>query len=281
MNSGADQVFRALGEAALRRVEDYLVGFVLLTPDGEPEDASLGGSGTLIRIDELEGILTAHHVVASLQKHQTLGLVLPSTRPERHGPVFETQHCNFYSIPPEGEPIRGPDLAVLVPPPQILGWLRAKKSFYNLSLRRTQMMECPLPPTYGFWGLVGMSAEWTIDGPTALGSRRTKIFKGGLGSGRVRSENEGGGFDYFIFEALRNELYEGPQSFGGFSGGGVWQLIIRAQGSGFDIVDSLLRGVAYFQLDTTSELGPITEITCHGTRSLYSALIDRVRLQGG
>jgi hypothetical protein len=60
-------------------------------------------------------------------------------------------------------------------------------------------------------------------------------------------ECDEGNFDYLFFEALYNELYEGPDSYGGFSGGALWQLLVRPDGSTFEIADTLLSGVAFYQ----------------------------------
>jgi hypothetical protein len=71
---------RGLLQSEVPRLSDYSIGFVrLITVSGTP-DADLGGSGTLVTIDKVHGILTASHVITSLQKREYVGLVLPEIR---------------------------------------------------------------------------------------------------------------------------------------------------------------------------------------------------------
>jgi hypothetical protein len=100
-----------------------------------------------------------------------------------------------------------------------------------------------------------------------------------VGAGVVTREFEVGGFDYLVFEALYNELYEGPDNFEGFSGGSLWQVLVKHDGT-WKITDSLLSAVAFFQSKKKSNKERlIREIICHGSRSIYKDLIDRVRSQ--
>ena len=86
-------------------------------------------------------------------------------------------------------------------------------------------------------------------------------------------------FDYLFLEALYNELYEGPGSYGGFSGGGLWQLLLTASGNKLEVNDRLLSGVAFYQSEKKcDDAGRVArEIKCHGRKSIYEAMIDRVR----
>jgi len=88
-------------------------------------------------------------------------------------------------------------------------------------------------------------------------------------------------FDYLFLEALYNELYEGPDDYGGFSGGSLWQLIVKPNGSSFRIAEILLSGVAFYQSEKKDDgSGQITRhVKCHGRRSLYKALIEKVRAE--
>lgn len=120
--------------------------------------------------------------------------------------------------------------------------------------------------------------QGTSEGDPERGFTRVKIFKGGFGEGKVTSEFEEGEFDYLTFEALYNELYEGPQRFGGFSGGGLWQLLGKDEGGKFRITQRLLTGVAFYESDLKREGNKVTrDITCHGRRSIYKILPDHLR----
>jgi hypothetical protein len=194
--------------------------------------------------------------------------------------MFKIEESAYVSLPNRGDPSGGPDLGLLIPPPQILDTLRARKSFYNLSKRCELALAKKPPIDHGMWVLSGSADEWVTDGGPERGYARVKVFRGGLGAGVVTKEYEIGQFDYLVFEALYNELYEGPDSFEGFSGGSLWQILVEHDGAAWRIRDNRLSGVAFFQSGKkNNEEGLIREIICHGSRSIYRDLVDRVRIR--
>lgn len=273
--------FRALLESAVLTLNDYSIGFVLPKTGRDVLDAELGGSGTLVSIDEVHGILTARHVIEHLRKSDQIGLVLPSPGTNPYNNVFRTDECSDLSFCCQGWPADGPDLGILIPSPPVLSSLRAKKSFYNLSKRQERMLHKPERLEHGFWVLSGFAGEWTGDGSPQGGFQRVKFFKGMYGEGKVTEEYNRDDFDYLVFEALYNELYESPNSYGGYSGGALWHFLVKPDGDKLQVADRLLSGVAFYQSEKkTDGSGHVTrEITCHGRRSVYQALIDKVRAQ--
>jgi hypothetical protein len=276
-----DATYRKLVKLALSTLSHYFVGFALPTTKDKQLDAHLGGSGTLVSIGNIQGILTAEHVINLLKEKQVVGLILPShAERDLHRPIFNMEESAYFVLPDRGEPSKGPDLGLLIPPPQILETLRARKSFYNLSKRRDSALTRRSPLDHGVWVLSGIANEWVADGAPERGYSRVKVFRGGLGAGIVTKEHEIGRYDYLVFEALYNEFYEGPDSFEGFSGGSLWQILLEHDGATWKITNSLLSGVAFFQsTKKNSEEGTIREIICQGSRSIYRNLIDRVHGQ--
>src|SRR5215467_13768282 len=256
---------RGLLESAVSRLSDYSVGFVLPTATNGLLDASLGGSGTLVMIDEVQGILTACHVVKLLRTNKDVGLVLPIANKQPHHISFRSSDFSRHSFCPQGEAANGPDLALLVPPPDVLATLQARKSFYNMSKRQERMLETPEPIEHGLWVLSGFAGERTGEGVPKQGFSKVKFFNGLHLNGKLARECDEGNFDYLFFEALYNELYEGPDSYGGFSGGALWQLIVGSDGSKFHVTDILLSGAAFFQSEKKDEGGgqAIRDIKCH------------------
>jgi hypothetical protein len=267
--------------SAVPMLSDYSIGFVLPTATNGALDATLGGSGTLVTIDEVQGILSANHVIKLLRTNRDVGLVLPTASEELHHVSLRSSDFSDYSFCPEGKAENGPDLGLLVPPPDVLATLQARKSFYNISKRQDRMVEAPEPIERGLWVLSGFAGEQTGDRTPEQGFSKVKVFKGSHLAGKLASECKEGNFDYLFFEALYNDLYEGPDSYGGFSGGALWQLIVGPDGSRFRITDILLSGVAFYQSDKRDDgSGQITRhIKCHGRRSLYKALIEKVRAE--
>ena len=81
--------------------------------------------------------------------------------------------------------------------------------------------------------------------------------------------------EFFDYEAKYNENYEGPQSYKGYSGGGLWQLIIDKSKDGvFQIKERILSGVIFYQSPIT---GIIRSIKCHGRHSIYNVAIDHIK----
>jgi hypothetical protein len=109
---------------------------------------------------------------------------------------------------------------------------------------------------------------------------RVKVFRGGIGFGIVVAEEQRGNFDYISYEALYNEFYEGPDRFGGVSGGGLWQVLVNLVHERPTAREFLLSGVAFYQTDKfSSPEGIKRHIVCHGRKSVYGPLLERVRME--
>ncbi len=272
--------FRALIASVVPTLSNYSVGFTLPVSRTDCVDAVSGGSGTLVAIDNVLGILTASHVINELRRYEDVGLILVSpVQTELHNVSFKTQLAHDYSFTCGQEPSHGPDLGLIIPPPNVLDTLKARMSFYNLSKRKVPMLERPQSVENGFWVLSGIVGERTSDAPPERGFSKVKVFRGIHGAGKVVNGYDRDSFDYLVFEALYNEFYEGPESYGGVSGGGLWQVLVRPDGSALEIAECLLSGVAFHQSaqNETPAGEVIREITCHGRRSLYQCLIEKVR----
>lgn len=266
---------RALLQAEEKVLSQYSVGFVLPV---KSDDATLGGSGTFVTIDDSRGILTAAHVVEALSKHETVGLVL-AIPGKPHRPQLSLSRCRTILLRPTEMPKDGPDLAFVVPPPDLLGALAAVGSFYNLTKRQPLMLESPPDINLGMWLLSGFADEWTGDLPPEPGFPKLKSFNGMHGLGKVAKEYEAGDFDYLVYEALYNDLYEGPNTYGGFSGGALWHLLGRPNENGsLEITERLLSGVAFYESGKEEvKEGTTRQITCQGRKSIYRNLISQVR----
>jgi hypothetical protein len=275
------EAFLVLFESEAERLTDYSIGFVVPHLEGNIEDGRLGGSGSLVSIDGVEGILTAEHVVRDLQKRTSAGIILSGyPKGDVHRFVFKPALCRDFSYHARPDhPADGPDLSFLVLPPDTTAALRARKSFYNLSKRRTAMLEDPPSREIGVWAICGIAEEWTIDAPSQMGFGRIKVFNGRLLGPLERiAWRTSGDFDYINFEVVYDDGYGGPQSFGGYSGGGIWQLIIKPIEGLPTVVDRHLMGVAFYQSDKTMRgAEAIREVFSHGRESIYRMLLSHVR----
>jgi hypothetical protein len=275
-NENGTDAPRKLLEEASNELADYQVGFVILYKNAAPEDALLAGSGTLVEIDGTYAILTADHVIENLPQKGEVGLILPTRFPaQAHRAVIEIEFSNKITVSRGAIEAEGPDLAFLTIPQPFVGTIKAKKTFYNLCKRRSRILKRQSSINEGVWLITGMVEELTSEIPPERGYERVKVFRGICGAGIIGREYRKDGFDYLEFEAKYNENYEGPQSYKGYSGGGLWQLIIDKSKDGvFQIKEKILSGVVFYQSPIT---GIIRSIKCHGRLSIYDAAIDHIK----
>jgi hypothetical protein len=264
--------YRHLLEEVAIELSNYSVSFVKLDVHCGQEYPQLGGSGTLVFAHGKHAILTADHVLENLPTRGEVGLSLSTIcRPRLHRFTIDMSLTTRISIARGATEHGGPDLGLLLIPAEV-GKIGAVKSFYNLSRRRDQILSNPPPVDQGAWLLCGMAAEWTSDGAPELGYQIVKEFHGICGAGIVTAERQGENFDYIDFEAKYNKAYEGPQSFKGFSGGGLWQVAFdKNQDGNLIATDKILSGVAFYQSTLENER---RTISCHGRQSIYGAVVD-------
>jgi hypothetical protein len=264
-------------------LSDSTVGFVRADKVREskepgPEDfvAGLGGSGTLVSAAGVRAILTADHVLSGDHEHLKLPegfglIVLPRLEKQCHQMIVES--ARRIQIDRGPEPSKGPDLALIVLSPVDEAKLEAVgKVFYNLSKRRDRMLNKP-PPLNESSALVmcGMVGEWTRDVPPDRGFERAKHFCGLCGPVVFAGSREEGGFDYLSVEVRYDRAYEGPKSFGGCSGGGLWQAILKNQDGAVVIEELLLAGVPFYESGNENGRGIIE---CHSRRSIYKVVVE-------
>jgi len=262
-------IARDLLEKAASELADYSIGFVKLKETDSSMDGELGGSGTLVSINGRHAILTADHVLENLPDSGDIGLILPTRfEAKLHRVTLDMALAQKIKIARGSVESEGPDLGVLLIPTPTVNTIKSNKSFYNLSKQYNQVSG-NLPIDLGIWLLCGMAHEWTSDTTPEHGYQRVKIFRGICGAGIVSNERRDGGFDYLDFETKYDGAYEGPQSYGGFSGGGLWQLVVaKTQNGDLLIKENILSGVIFYQSALEDNR---RTIICHGRQSVYRA----------
>lgn len=258
-------------KAAAEDLAEYSVGFLRLENTPQGQDAILLGSGTLVSIGSIRAVLTAHHVVSILPTTGRLGLILG---PKLQQHTVDTQGLSYLKIARGMVDADGPDLGALVFAPSIAGAIAAKKTFYNLELRRDQLLNSPPDPHDGFWFVNGFIAERTIEERGRDGYCLVKGFINLRGAGGPEEAVVFGDHDYFAFPVSYGARSVAPKSFGGMSGGGLWHVPLMRDAEGLIRHKTLLlSGVVFYQEVTDSDQ-TCCNIKCHGRQSVYRAAYE-------
>ena len=267
-------------DAISAEIADSTVGFAILSRRDGIEDAIPAGSGTLVTVGLVNGILTASHVLRNLPDKGDVGIVrfprVPRFAQKQTIDIGRSEKLTI-GTPPFGP--EGPDLGFLRLSSEDAGNLKARCTFLNLEKKRSSVLDCHQPEPPYFDGISGMIAEWTTDLPSDQGQARVKGFRALFGVGLVVRTYESSDFDLFDFEVTYGPGSVSPLSYEGMSGGGLWRVgCTKGENGRLLVVDKTVFGVAFHQ-------SPLSDqkriITCHGPKSVYGALIKAIHEKWG
>jgi len=213
---------------AREKIRWYVIGFVLLSVRGNAEAVESAGSGTLVTINGVRGVLTAAHVVDAISEQQEIGIV------RFHGSATALQklklpmeHVGDVRLGQQPWSSKGPDLAFLTLPPDIAGSLAATNNFYNLSAKRAKALNSEFPAGKHFSCIAGVVHERTITTPLPDIAANKALFEALCEPGAVSNQRIEDGFDLMDFDAAPHDEGAGPRSYGGVSGAALWRLLRR------------------------------------------------------
>ncbi len=257
-------------------IADFIVGFALFRVHDGTEDADPAGSGTLVTVGSVDGILTAAHVLRNLPDQGEVGIVrFKRASWFAQKLTIDMEKAEKLTIAADVFGPEGPDLGFLRLSPEDVGALKARNVFFNLGMRRKAVLADDQPDPPYFDGVSGMIAEWTTDLPPEQGLARVKGFRSLYGVGLVVREHESNGFDLIDFEVTYGPGSDSPDSYGGMSGGALWRVYCTKGVDGqLSLVEKKVFGVAFHQSDLSDQK---RIITCHGPRSVYGRLIEAIR----
>lgn len=253
-------------------LQNYSIGLYRIEGSGPTEDIVLLGSGTLIHIGEIHAILTAHHVIEVLPRQGLLGIL---TTHNVHRKGLDVQRLTYLRIARGSKDSEGPDIGAIILSPSVAGTLAAEKSFYDLRAHRDEMLTKPPARNIGVWFAHGFVEERTVEKPGSDGFERLKNFCSFTGAGGPNDDPIAvGDHDYYRFPITEACRAYSPESYGGISGGGLWQIPIRKEPNGvFRPLNPLLSGVVFFQ---EPEKHGALALKCHGRKSVYSIAYDAI-----
>jgi len=256
---------RELIPGAVRDVLAFTVGFVKPgTKLGQAPEFL--GSGTLVSVGSKRAILTAEHVLGHIKRElppdARLGVLLLPGHPSL---TIALTSLSIMPIARGRIDAEGPDLGAIILSSEVAGSLAAKKTFYNLDRDRDQLLAEPPDRRQGFWFASGFPASEAVRETDEEGE--VVRFMNFYGIGGPDEPETRGAYDYYKFPVSPGVRDQAPASFGGMSGGGLWQIRIRRAPDGLATMRPLLAGVVYYQVNTPAELAML----CHGRRSVYDS----------
>jgi len=261
---------KELTEGVVRELSAFSIGFARVVETANRPRVDLLGSGTLVTAGRKQAILTAHHVVQVLPRVGRLGLLLWSSD---HPTTVDCAGLGFLEIARGVDDSVGPDLGAVVLSAPIASAIAAQKSFYNLDNRRDGVLNRPPQDNEGFWIANGFIDERTTEhrGEGIVSKRFFNLSAAG-GAERQPDVDQ---FDYYQYPVSIEGREYSPRSFGGMSGGGLWQIPLAREGNGSVVSRTpLFSGLVFYQVPTTSsECG----VRCHGRRSIYEIAYEAIR----
>jgi hypothetical protein len=238
----------------INSVRHYSVSFVAI-PNTQAESPSPGGSATLVEVNGGHYFLTARHVWTRLQKFKYMGVTLVENIDQRF--FIETEHLIPTGPPKPALEQDGPDIVLLKIPDAKLGEIKARKSFYPLGIKRVGVpvvaIEIPI--------LIGGPVESaTLIKPTTLDMVVQAII-----ANSTPKKFTKGRFDYLDADEFFGS-YGFPNSYGGFSGGGLWHVYVYLDPkTGERKEQRHLAGMAFYEFKPKRKY---RVIRYHGVKSL-------------
>jgi hypothetical protein len=265
----------ALLDDIINRIRDMTVGFLQLSQHVGHEDASPAGTGTLVEVDGVRGVLTASHVLDALPDRGRVGLVRFTDRPDDlQQTTIDMALSQKIAIGNRPFGPLGPDLGFLLLPEDLSSALAATNLFFNASMRADDMRSNAASGPY-FDALVGVLAEMTrIAAPLRPNTLR-KGIEARIWLGNIERTYEHNELDLLDFDILFDESVRPPDSYEGVSGGALWRVKLGAELR--SVVDIRVVGIAFYQ---NPPIDGHRLITCHGPRSIYDALLGKIGCEG-
>jgi hypothetical protein len=258
---------------SLKVLTPYVVALFGIEQEGPRRfDVQHAGSGTLIAINGVFGIITAGHVVERLEEFEIWAL---SSFNSFNG------HSRMYHFTKTDKTIRlgddyrntdGPDIGFIRLPDDIVSQSQNEMTFYNITSRyKAARSQSGKPNKLNIRAIAGVIGEASsivekIDGSTEV---ETKTL---VAPAQVISAAERVDMDYYTVKIGQFEGGEQPSSYGGMSGGPLFATRENATMS-----ERILMGVMYRQSDV-DENGDRT-ISCHGFSSIYDQICPIITLK--
>jgi len=200
---------------------------------------------------------------------------MSSFKGEPRGHEFPLSHLGIYKIARGEQDETGPDIGLIVLPKQSIGALRSEKIFYNIDDRSQRFSGVYLERDLGFWFNCGLIGETQRELEPRPGLSNLRGYEGLCGASANPTESVDESFDYLEIRIDYGGRTDLPRSFGGMSGGGLWQVLLRKDAGGsIEPEEYVLSGVTFFQTDIEQST---RRLKCHGRKTIYEYVPKYVR----
>ncbi len=255
------------------RIDLYSTALLRLkTVADDPQDDRFIGSGTFVSVDGQFGVLTAQHVAAELTPPCALGLII---RHELQRFLIDCNHLTICEIASPDPISLQPDMAFIGIHPPDLGTIKATKLFLNISAERETVLNKLLPLNAAPWFIWGVAAEFNTKEPPEGGYQRIVGLHGACSATAATLEMRDGEHDYIDVAVEYDKGFDIPRTFGGYSGGGIWQVTIRESANEPPApVDFFFSGVTIYQSEVKEQK---RFLHCHGRRSIYEYAFTKIK----
>jgi hypothetical protein len=269
----ADRIVKIPTADISKEISNFTIGLAKLSVHDRVEDAALAGTGTLVSVGKVFGLLTAAHVLAVLPTEGPVGVILFKNGALQKQ-VIEMAHAVPLSICGKQFDADGPDLGFI----RIanVGWLSALASFYNLKKHREEALADEKPAPYSEQAIIGMIEELTKELPVDKPLRRAKVFSAIFCNGATENNRDLNGFDLVDMAVTAYPDFPLPNNFEGMSGGALWRVFYNEKDGVSEIVGKRLVGVPFWQSDRDDGR---KIITCHAEKGIYTTLLDKIIAQ--
>jgi len=252
-------------------LQNYSTSLIKISKNSENgENATLIGTGTFVSLSGKKGILTAHHVKKELQLNDSIGLTLVKDVQYINIPL---QHLTLLDIGIPNVESTGPDLSLITLPDQYYEKIKPYKSFFPLDTERKKILEYLKIDREDLWFVYGTIGERTEVENPQKGFNLVYGYHGFCGMTFIGHSFELDSFDYLDVIAEFEDLND-LKSYGGFSGGGLWRVLIHLDSQNEIIVkDILLSGVMFYEYIRNEE----RFLRSHGPKSIYHNLFEKFK----
>lgn len=252
-------------------LKHFFVSFCEVFEEGGSPEIRPLGSGTLVDIAGNKGILTAAHVWNAIKKHGTINLILSDRTVTAVS--INCEHVVALEIWADEEPEWGPDLAFLRLAQKDVETIGAIKSFLNLSKQKDDLGDAFPNYDKGLWMVFGLVGEFCSQTHNAKNKVATFTARCECFFTTIHETHQRAGYDY-VDGGVDFGLEGVPSSFGGVSGGGVWEIELSKNADGVLswTGNRSFRGVAFWESDWENHG---KRIRAHGPKSIYQVAWDK------